>query len=287
MLNRFLEMSDADPIDREERLKLVIRNLQLFTRQLKNTNWEPLVPRILAEAESIYAGYAEEYPQQGLMLAQFMAQEGRRTDGIELAKKASISAQPDDIAATVGALLGGGLASREEIKQVEDILSAALAKHEQSTQLLLAMADVRTYQKRFDDAEALFREVIDQSSNDVSALNNLAILLALKRTNLDEPLPLIQRAIGVAGPLPTLLDSRATVCLALSKPDRALADLKAATADASEPVFFFHLAQTYFQIGQKEAAGKALAKALELELVPQQLHPLERPAYDQLLDVLK
>ena len=53
-------------------------------------------------------------------------------------------------------------------------------------------------------------------------------------------------------PVAALLDSRASVHMALGEPEKALADMADALADAETPVRLFHQAQAYEQAGQYE-----------------------------------
>ena len=69
-------------------------------------------------------------------------------------------------------------------------------------------------------------------------MNNLAVLLALQKRDLNEVRQLVEKAIEITGPLPALLDSRATVYLALGKPgrrcpisSRSLAKIRVRTAN--------------------------------------------------------
>ena len=84
-----------------------------------------------------------------------------------------------------------------------------------------------------------------------------------------------------------MLDSRASVYMALNDPEQALDDMKEALADNETPVRLFHQAQAYEQAGQKNAAAASMEKAVEKGLTKEMLHPLEHPAYGKLLRLLK
>ena len=129
--------------------------------------------------------------------------------------------------------------------------------------------------------------MIAEDGRNVPALNNLAVLLALRETKIDESLGLIQKAIEVAGPDSVLLDSRATVFLAQRQPQQALADLERAIAEVPRPTRYFHRAQAYDQLGQKKLAAESFAEARRRGLKPEHLHGLERAAYGKLRDKLE
>jgi len=114
-------------------------------------------------------------------------------------------------------------------------------------------------------------------------MNNLAVLQALQGVDLEESLKLVNRAIEIAGPIGPMLDSRATVHLAMRQPDKALEDLNTAIADKETPVRLFHRALAHEQGGHKATARADLEKALKAGLTKEMLQPLELPAFEKLL----
>ena len=102
-----------------------------------------------------------------------------------------------------------------------------------------------------------------RSSGDAVAMNNLAVLLALQGIKLDEALRLMNQAVEIAGRVAAMLDSRASVYMALNDPDNALNDIRAALADGETPVRLFHLAQVYQLSGQEKEARETMDKALQ------------------------
>ena len=126
------------------------------------------------------------------------------------------------------------------------------------------------------------RTAAERDEHNVGAMNNLAVLLALQKRDLTEARQLVEKVIEIAGPLPALLDSRASVYLAQGKPREALSDLQQVVGEDPRPNRQFHLALAYFQVGQEKAAAQALADGRKLGLTPDKLHPLERPDYRDL-----
>ena len=157
--------------------------------------------------------------------------------------------------------------------------------------LVIALAEVRRVQERFDEVEVLYGEILAESARTqtpmVTVMNNLAELLALRRHRLDEALGMINTAIEKAGPVSNLLDTRASVFLALNQPDKALEDMKAVVADEPKANYYFHLAQAYYGVGDIQAARDAIRRAREIGLEIGQLHPLERSSLKELLDRAK
>jgi tetratricopeptide (TPR) repeat protein len=144
------------------------------------------------------------------------------------------------------------------------------------------MALLRTQQEKFSEAEAIYRELLRREPQYVPALNNLAELLALSGRQLDEARGLIEKAVELAGPQSGLLDTRASVYLALGKPEKAIDDLMQAVAEVPRPVMYFHIALAQQKAGKREEAAAALKKARDLGIGLANLHPIERPLFAQL-----
>jgi predicted Zn-dependent protease len=175
------------------------------------------------------------------------------------------------------------------VGRVAERIEAAHAKSPDDTALLAAVAVVRNFQGRFDDSEALYRRILTKDPGHSMALNNLAWLLALKSGHADEAVVLIDRAIQASGIDPNLLDTRAVAFLALNKADFAINDLDKVIDTSPTPTAYFHLAQAYLQ-GSLQGRPAWRNKALEAwkkanertRLTPEELHPLERAAFDRL-----
>jgi hypothetical protein len=79
-----------------------------------------------------------------------------------------------------------------------------------------------------------------------------------------------------------MLDSRASVFIAMKDPQNAIEDAEAALADRETPVRLFHQAQAYALAGQQSKARGILEKAIKSGLVKKMLQPLEWPDFDKL-----
>ena len=128
--------------------------------------------------------------------------------------------------------------------QDQSVLLAAANKHDRAISILLALGEIRGTQDQVDEAVQVYREVLKRDENNVGAMNNLAVLLDLEKRDLTEAQQLMERGVELAGPLPALLDSRATVYLALGKPQQAVSDLQQAVpygAGGRLPTAYFPL----------------------------------------------
>jgi len=159
--------------------------------------------------------------------------------------------------------------------------------HKGPPKLQILLADLRSTQGRHEEAEQIYRALLEKDKKNVAVMNNLAFSLAVRRVKLKEALALMEQAIELAGPIGNLLDTRAVVLLAMDNPAEALADLNDALAQAPSAARYFHRAQVDAQLGDKPAAKESLAEARKLGLKPEHLDPLERSLYEKLPSALE
>ncbi len=123
----------------------------------------------------------------------------------------------------------------------------------------------------------LFRQVLALKPAHVGALNNLATLLAEQPDKRQEALEYVDRAIGIVGPQPGLLDTKGMILVFQKKPDEAVPLLEeAAATPQADPRYHFHLAVAYDRAGEAEKARAALRTARKNHLASQILTPQDR-----------
>jgi tetratricopeptide (TPR) repeat protein len=229
---------------------------------------------------------------QLLVLAGFLGQLGQAEEAIKLIEKAQEHDHTADVTylfrlvdACTKIIYGGELTPPES-ERIDKVVGAAFEKLAPTVRSLLTLSNLRIAQERFEDVEKLYRQVLELSADNVVALNNLAVLLALKKKDLNEAVKMIDRAIELGGQNGTLLDSRATIYLANGQAGGGLQSIQKAIAASESPTRYFHLAQVQDGLRKPKEAAKALAKAQDLGLTAEMLHPLERAEYDRLLALL-
>ncbi len=242
------------------------------------------------EAQSIYRKFVDMQVGRELLMAQFLAKQGHLKSAIKLVQQHASQSSAGDIAKTCFYFLQGTEPNSEQLRQIDRILKDALRKYASGQDAIIlktAMAVLRDFQGRDTETESIYREILRGKPDDPTAMNNLAVFMALHKRNLNEAQELINKAIHAHGRIPGLLDTRALVYLAQNKPKRALDDLSLALNNQPTPVRYFHQAQAYFQDGQKEAAVKALAKARKMGLKETSMMGIERRNYQKLVITLR
>lgn len=242
-------------------------------------------------AERLYVRAVErkQRPGSALRLAQFLGRQGRVAEALDLCEQSAEQLPPEVVAGVVAGAVRTGKGDQEQGMRAERWLTAALDASRKrnapnSPALLTPLADLLDYQGRFDAAIKVYRQLLAHNADDVVAANNLAWLLAMTdRKKAAEGLALITRAIDeLMGPVPSLLDTRATVSVALGRPTEAIQDLETALGEGQSALRYMHLALAYHAAGKRQEAREALDAARSLGFEPASLHPLERPPYQRL-----
>jgi cellulose synthase operon protein C len=247
----------------------------------------PREPRYAAGAEILYRKYVDQLPDKILLLASFLGHQGRTREALDLCDRAWKSGSPQAVANASVEALQGGQANGEHYRRVERSFQAALAKEPGNLGLMVCAAFLRDLQGRYDEAETLYRDVLKRDNGNIIALNNLSGLLALRKPKGAEALELITRAVVLAGPVPDLRDTRAVIYLTMGQSEAAIEDLEEALLESPTAVSHFHLAQAYLLAKKPKEARESLERAMALGLDARELHALERPAYDQMVEQFK
>lgn len=279
--------SESASETRDVRLGLVAANLEQIGHRLKRSKENTAAEPFFTEAETMYRELVAEKPEREILLVPFLARQDRLDEALEVARRACKIAKPNVIAEALTVLLRESTASGKQLAEGEKILLEAITQHDRPVVLLMVLADLWSFRGKCDEAESLYREVLKKSDRNVLAMNNLAMLLAVRNKQLGDAKKHIDIAIKIAGPRPNLLDTRAMIYLAMNKPKGALDDLGEAMTQASGPTLYFHLAQVHYQFGKEKTAREALKEGNKRGLKPEILHPLEREAYRKLREKLK
>lgn len=236
-------------------------------------------------AEELYKLYVarSRQPRSALVYAQFLSRRNRLEEALEICEQSWQNCPADNVAAVSAYVVRTGQADEEQTKKVERLMNIALDKRPHNSVVLLSLADLHDWQRRYDDMESICRRVLQRDPDNVQALNNLAWLISVKFSKHDEALQLINQAINVAGPVPALLDSRGDIYLGKNQLDLALQDFEEVVVQTPTPTRYYHLARAKFLAKKLDEAQAALKKARELGLTANSLHPLEREKYQQLL----
>ncbi|MDZ7616509.1 MAG: tetratricopeptide repeat protein, partial [Patescibacteria group bacterium] len=282
LLNEFIDRSGAEPEDRSLRLRVVAGVMEQFIPRLREAGETAMARQFTDAAEALYRRYVQALPEHELLLAAFLARQGRTAEAVDMLERRWSSLDQASLAQMAILLLKSDAATESHVERTERIIARALEQNPDSVPIHLLLANWRTEQERYAEAEKHYRAVLRVHPDHAIALNNLAVLLALQGVKLEEAAQMVNRAIKNAGPIASLLDSRATIYKARGEYDKALVDIDKAIAEDASPVWLFHRAQILFRAGKKQGAAQSLAKARAQGLTSEMLQPLERAEYEKL-----
>lgn len=223
------------------------------------------------DAEKWFRKLMELDPQGYVAMAQFLAQQKRINEAIELCKSHAETDQSGLPAVVLASILTSPGVQSDMIDESSSFLFEAVQKYgTRNPNLLLAIANMRAANKQNEEAIAIYRQVLKMRPNDGMAMNNLATMLAENPSQRNEALIWIDKAIETLGPRPELYDTKGMVLVYLGRVEEGIPLLEyTLTSDNVDPRYHFHLAVAYFQTGQFEKAREQLAKANELKLEQQ------------------
>jgi tetratricopeptide (TPR) repeat protein len=200
-----------------------------------------------------------------LALALQLADDGKAEEGIKLAKSA-IKGVPAEDMETYMSLCQ--LYSRlKRWKEAEDALSEAskLASHPDEKEYLQYLrGSLYERQKKYDQAEQAFRQVLQQNPSNSTTLNYLGYMLADHNTHLEEALTLIKKALSLEPQNPAYIDSLGWVYFKLGNFDLAEENLRqAAERTPNDATIQDHLAELYARTGRLKLAVSHWERALD------------------------
>lgn len=173
--------------------------------------------------------------------------------------------------------------------QINKWLDRAEREDPGAVPVLLARANLRDVQGRYEEAARIYRQVLDggdlQGEPKAAVLNNLAYMLALgaaeERTP-NEAVSLLREAVDILGPISDILDTRATIWIGRGEYQAAVDDLELAVTDKATGSKYFHKALAHMGLGQKSEALAAWDRAENLGLTRETVGHLEQERYDKL-----
>lgn len=236
-----------------------------------------------AVAEEVYRHYGQAAPDRSLVVAGFLARQGRVDEALELINSDWATNSDGALVSAATSVLQNADENGSALEQLSQLLGQALRDRPESSSIKLAAADVFAWKGDVGRAIPVYREILKQNPNHVIAANNLAFLLASEKQDLQVALQLINHSIDLKGPVPALLDTRAVVLRSLNRPTDALRDLASAEQQMPSASFQMRRAQILFGARHLAEAKAACANALAMGYSIDDAHPLEREEMTQLL----
>ncbi len=230
---------------------------------------------------------ARSIPRRSSPSRAFLGRRGHAREALDLCEGAWKTCPPEAVSNACVVVLDAAKAGDDQRRRVAGWIEEAIGKAPKSVPLLFDLANLQILRGNYPEAETLMRRIIALLPGNSGPLNNLAWLLATRGEKPDEALELINRAIALDGAVPTSLDTRGLVYLAMGRTEAALKDLTEAVAANPSPVLIFHLARAQLQADRRDAARESFHKAKDAGLEENTVDSLEKEAYRNLVATLE
>lgn len=242
-------------------------------------------------AEAILRRIAKEPAQErtrplnALALSVFLAHHGRIKEAVDICESlwADPAARQAVASECVPMLCDTTVpADPEQMRRVIGWLEEAAAANPDTMVFIVGQGNLYERLGEYPRAEQIYRRAIKINDRNGIASNNLAWLIALKGgEEKKEALDLINAAIRARGAEPEFLDTRGMIYLLTGQRKLAVNDLEAAFKASPTAPKYFHLAQAYLMLNDREKARKFLEAGKDRGL-PGGLHRLEIEQYNKL-----
>lgn len=237
------------------------------------------------DAEQLYRRFAaldSKDPARLSPLILFLARQGREEEAVTLCESVA-KAGPAEAVVPVALTMLSSLQSSSTgfVDRLGALIERAVGSAPDSASSRLILALLRTKQNRSDEAKKLYDQLLSDNPDDAGVLNNLAFILGSQ----DDPraLDLINRALAIAGPDASLLDTRAMIHLSRGEASSAIEDLNRAVAlNPRKPILHVRLAEARLAEGKPDEARNSLQRADELGAATAALDPRDQASLDQL-----
>lgn len=160
--------------------------------------------------------------------ADALRQSGQTDRGVAILEQAR-KERPEDPDSYVA--LAELLMSADRPAQAQDVLEQARSKFPDDTSVIFGLGAAYERQKRYDEAEAAFKQVISRDPLHADALNYLGYMLADRGIRLQESVDYINRALVIEPNNPAYLDSLGWAYFKMDRLDLAESNLRKAVAD--------------------------------------------------------
>jgi tetratricopeptide (TPR) repeat protein len=199
-----------------------------------------------------------------LTLALQMADDGKGDQGVQLAKSAlKGNAEDRDTYLFLSNIYG----RLKRWKEAEDTLVEAeklAVRPEEKAYVQFALGALYERQKKYDQAEQAFRQVLKQDPNNSMTLNYLGYMMADHGMHLEEALTMIKHAVEMDPQNPAYLDSLGWVYFKLGNYDEAEDNLRRAVEkQPNDPTIQDHLGELYAKTGKLKLATVHWERALD------------------------
>jgi predicted Zn-dependent protease len=199
-----------------------------------------------------------------LLYAAQLADNGQVEQGFAQANSL-LKGNPDDREVYVAlSQMYGRLKRWKEAETALDKARELSTKPDDKDYVNFLQASMYERQKRFDDAEHVFKTVLSTDPNNAMVLNYLGYMLADRGVRLDEALGYVKKAVQIEPQNPAYLDSLGWAYFKLGNYDLAEENLRRASDHmGNDPTIQDHLGELYAHTGRLKLAAAHWERAID------------------------
>ena len=270
------------PESAQFRKYLIAKQFESFANKLTRDEQPEVASRFFSEAESLFNQIVKDNPDEIMVVVDFLAGTKQIDRAMELLQEHGPKSGVGRIINVVRKITKNPAASPEQLRRLQDqvaqfqVLVEDKKLNDPPMSILLTLADLMSWRGDIKESQNIYQDVLRKRPDNIYALNNLAVLLALNSGDHRAAMKLVTSAINNGGPMDSLLDTRGLVSLAAGQSGAAVVDFKRSIFEKESAENQFHLAVAYSRIGEIKAAKESLAIAEKLGLFEEELHPKER-----------
>lgn len=216
--------------------------------------------RRLPESPRVRRG-SSRLVQSQLFAADWLAKHGNVTEATAAVAAAKAADPKSVVPDLIQAQMEWGTAPDRDRSR----LNAILAANQQNVGAHLLLAMIEDHAANHGQAIAHYRRVVELDPRQPVALNGLAYQLRNYTNNLDEALNFAQRAKDLEPANPSVDNTIGWIMYRKENFRPALEMLEKAAAKTPDPVVKYHLAMTYFKLGDVNRGRQALLTALKVD----------------------
>ena len=212
----------SSPDYERDRLRAVARLADQFCKDSASANpaLSPLAEKLYREAAK--GGTAADE----LALAGFLGRQGKIEEAVAIGRQAEAASGPMAVANTLISIAFSPTAlSNAQLDVVEAELKACLGREKPSPGIESVKWMMPARRGRYREAVQSLRGAVERDGKNVGMLNNLAYMLILTNARQEEVELLLQKALALAGPTATILDTRGVLHMREGRMAEAVADL--------------------------------------------------------------
>jgi len=236
------------------------------------------------EADNLSNELLKEHPGNPYVIigrGQTLVSRGKVSEGVRFLKSRARSDIDEEGRDMIYMVLAQILTDDEQYEEAHRILREGLSFTPGSEKLEFLKASVFERQGNYDEAEKIFRRLLDKSPDDTSILNYLGYMLVDNDLKLDEAGRMLEKAVSLEPYNGAYQDSLGWLYFKQGRYEEAERHLlKASRLQKSDPVILEHLGDLYVRMGDMETARSYYRQSMSLAETGEESRRIQKKLQD-------